>query len=188
MIIKAKPKLNFVRKILTCLLILCLMVPVLAAAQDKEATYKKADRTRADIEKQFPAVQKAFKSSPGTPENRRAYAKVLFELGNIWQANDVIAPFATPSATNLSDLALGAKLALLTMDLKRSEVLFQRLMALSEKGSESNDKAVKGLMLTYYQANQYPKTKVLPIIKKKDKPQLEGFLRALMTFQGKHNF
>jgi len=182
---KMKAKLNSVRKFLTCILILGMMMPALAAAKDKETIYKKAERTRADVEKQFPAIQKAFKSSPGTPENRRAYAKVLFELGNIWQANDVIATIATPQATNLSDLELGAELALLTMDLERSEVLHKRLKALSKEDSESYEKAVEGLMLTYFQANQYPKTKDLPIIKDKDKPSKENFLRLLKLFKGK---
>ena len=128
-----------------------------AAKEIGSMKYEKENRTRADVEEELPAVRKTFENAPDDSEKRRAYAKKLFELGNVWQAKEVITPLATPKTDNLSDLELGAKLALLTMDLDNAEMLYKRLIEISEKDSEFYNKAVKGLQLVYFQSNDYTK-------------------------------
>ena len=37
-------------------------------------------------------IEATYRAAPGDADIRRQYARVLYELGNVWQANDVIAP------------------------------------------------------------------------------------------------
>jgi Aspartyl protease len=120
-------------------------------------------KLRSDVEKEFGSLQAAYQVSPGNVQNRRLYADVLFKLGDVWQANDVIAPLATPWSSNLDDLQLGAKLALLTSDYHRAEVLFDRLLEIAPKTSDAHTKAVQGLVMVYYQSNQFAKSKRLSL-------------------------
>ena len=153
------------------------------STSESETEYIKADRTRADVEVELPAVQSAYENAPNVDENRRAYAKTLFELGNVWQAKEVITPLTTPQSTNLPDLELGARLALLTMDLDKAEILYKRLMELSEKNSELNDKALKGLQLTYFQSNDYTKIRGISFSESEMEESLH-FHNFLKKFEG----
>ena len=67
-------------------------------------------KLRGDVEQELVSIETAYRAAPGDDEARRAYADILFKLGNIWQANDVIAPLATPSSSTIADQELGAKL------------------------------------------------------------------------------
>jgi len=120
-------------------------------------------KLRSDVEKELIPLQAAYQASPGNDHNRRAYADVLFKLGDVWQANDVIAPLATPWSSNLDDLQQGAKLALLTSDYHRAEILFDRLLEIAPKTSDAHTKAVEGLVIVYYQSNQFAKAKQLSL-------------------------
>ena len=120
-------------------------------------------KLRSDVEKELGPRQAAYQASPGSDQNRRAYADILFKLGEIWQANDIIAPLATPWSSNLDDLQLGAKLALLTSDYHRAEILFDRQLEIAPKTSDAHTKAVEGLAMVYYQSNQYAKAKRLSL-------------------------
>lgn len=121
------------------------------------------NRLRSDVEKELGPLQAAYQASPGNDQNRRAYADILFKLGDIWQANDVIAPLAAPWSSNLDDLQQGAKLALLTSDYHRAEILFDRLLEIAPKTSNAHTKAVEGLVMVYYQSNQFAKAKRLTL-------------------------
>lgn len=118
---------------------------------------------RSDLEKEILPVEAAFRSAPDEAAGRRAYADFLFRLGNMREANQVAALLATVTSGNRHDLELGAKIALLLSDYDRAEALYKRLMDVAAKGSESYEKAVSGLVRTYYQSNQYGKTKDLKL-------------------------
>ena len=141
---------------------------------------------RSDVEKQLVPLDRAYQASPGNDQNRRAYAGILFKLGDIWQANDIIAPLATPWSTNLSDLELGAKLALLTSDYHRAEILFNRLVEIAPKASDANTKAVEGLVMVFYQSNQYAKSKrlSLPALIKDEENDANDLLTFMQRFPG----
>ena len=134
-------------------------------------------KLRSDLERELPAIEAAYREAPGDAANRRAYASRLFMLGNIWEANDVVSPLATASSSNVADLELGAKVALMTCDYERAEILCKRLKDVAEEGSDSYGQAIKGLVMTYYQTDQYAKVKDLKL-----SDQTTRGLSTLLTF------
>ena len=71
---------------------------VLCSAQDGK-------KLRLDLERELPAIEAAYGETPGEDNNRRAYASHLFMLGNMWEANDVIAPLARSTSPGPLDLS-----------------------------------------------------------------------------------
>lgn len=128
-------------------------------SHQEESHQKKLSRT--ELQKKLPLAEAAFKAAPNNDNARRDYADTLFKLGNIWQANEIITPLATPSSSHVGDVELAAKAALFTGDYPRAEALFKRLQAITEPGSKTHDEAIKGLVLTYYQTNQFAQSKTL---------------------------
>jgi hypothetical protein len=139
---------------------------------------------RGDLETERIAIEEAYRSAPGDDDNCRAYAKILFKLGNIWQASDVIASLATPMSRNLGDLELGARTALLVSDYERAERLFDRLREVAGEGSEAHVKAVQGLVMVYYQSNQYAKSKDLELTDEGEKAGIGALLTYIKRFEG----
>ena len=142
--------------------------------------------SRSKIEAELEKLRTAYEMAPGDTDARRAYAATLFKLGNVWQANDVIAPLALPDSTNEFDLKLGARVALLTMDLTRAEKLFKRLAVIAKPGSYAHAEAMKGLVMVYYQSEQFEKTKglSLPAGKRGTRSQ-NTLLKYQQAFEGK---
>jgi hypothetical protein len=71
---------------------------------------------RSAVEARLPAIEAAFLSSPDINENRRAYADILYKVGRMGQANEVIAPLAGVAAATVDDVWLGARLAYVLED------------------------------------------------------------------------
>ena len=111
--------------------------------------------TRSSAEEQLFELDVAYRAAPGDDENRRAYAKMLYALGNVWEANDVIAPLAAKASSGPDDVLMGARVAYLVGAYDRAEVLYGRLKTLSPSGSEMHVEALEGLMLVYYQTKRY---------------------------------
>ena len=127
-----------------------------AAAEEEEFPL------RSDVEAALPARAEAFAADPDDENARWAYADILFKLGNMWEADEVIAPLADPSSWNVDDLYLAARLAYLLGDYTRAETLYGRMMVLTEAGSEAHADATRGLTLTWYQTNQFARARELP--------------------------
>ena len=108
-----------------------------AAAEDEDF------RLRSDVEAALPARADAFAADPDDEDARWAYADILFKLGNMWEADEVIAPLADPSSWNVDDLQLAARLAYLLGDYGGAETLYNSLMDLTEDGSEHRDRALQ---------------------------------------------
>ncbi len=138
--------------------VIALLVGSLALSISSAESVDAQTMLRGEVEEALLPVEAAYRAAPGDHEGRRAYADILFKLGRVWEANDVIAPLATVAASHLADLELGARLALLTSDYARAEALFDRLRSVAEPGSESHTEALEGLVMVYYQTNQYAKT------------------------------
>lgn len=119
-------------------------------------------RLRSDVETALPAREEAFQADPGDDDARRAYADILYKLGNVWEAEEVIKPLGSAGSSNAGDLQLAAELAYLLGDYGQAEILFGRLMELAEAGSEDRAAAVRGLVLTWYQTNQFARARELP--------------------------
>lgn len=119
-------------------------------------------RVRGDVEAALPARQTAFESEPGNDEARRAYADVLFKLGDVWEADKVIAPLGTTTTCHAGDLRLAARTAYLLGDYGRAAALNERLLELADEGSDLHDQAIRGLTLAHYQTNDFAGARELP--------------------------
>ena len=165
--------------------VLILIVEVLSIVIIAPVQAQNDIKHRGDIEKKLGPIEKAYRSKPSDKGNCRAYADILFKLGNIWQANEVIAPFVTSSSSNIDDLQLSARTALLISKYNRAEALFNRLRELAEDGSEAQIAATEGLVMVYYQTNQYPKSKGLKLPDRGEKRNLSTLLTFMKRFEGK---
>ncbi len=118
-------------------------------------------RLRSDVEAALPAREEAFRADLEDDDARRDYADILYKLGNVWEAAEVIAPLGTASS-NAGDLHLAAELAYLLGDYGRAETLFGTMIERTAAGSENRATALRGLVLTLYQTNQFAKARELP--------------------------
>jgi len=135
---------------------------------------------RSAVEMRLPAIEAAFLSGPEKTENRRAYADILFRVGRMAQANEVIAPLAGAAAAAIDDVRLGARLAYVLGDYRKAEELFGRLKNIAPPGSEAGSAAIEGLALTYYQTNQYDKAIGLKLSKAERRALEDGSLVDFM--------
>lgn len=149
----------------------------------RQAAADEADfRLRSDVEAALPARAEAFAADPDDENARWAYADILFKLGNMWEADEVIAPLADPSSANVDDLQLAARLAYVLGDYGRAETLYHRLMDLTEAGSEHRNRALQGLTLTQYQTNQFAAARALPPAAEGE--QVSSLLEYMQAFEG----
>ena len=155
---------------------------------DSEPTYREAAaaeydfRLRSDVEAALPARVEAFTADPDDDDARWAYADILFKLGDMWTADDVIAPLANPSSSNVDDLYLAARLAYVLGDYARSEPLYRRMMELTEEGSEAHADATRGLALTFYQTNRFASARELPT--PEDSEGASSLITFMQAFEG----
>ncbi|MDE2796651.1 MAG: retropepsin-like aspartic protease [Gemmatimonadota bacterium] len=136
-------------------------------------------RLRSDVETALPARAEDFQSNPGDDATRRAYADILYRLGNVWEADEVIAPLGDPSSSNAADLQLAARMAYLLGNYGHAETLYGRLMDLTDAGSEDHERARQGLFLTWYQTNRFAQARELPTpAEGEDESSLLAFMQA----------
>ncbi|SVB66754.1 uncharacterized protein METZ01_LOCUS219608, partial [marine metagenome] len=135
---------------------------------------------RSDVERALGSIEVAFQSTPDDEGSRRAYADILFELGNIWQANDVIRLLANLSSSSVNDLQLGARIALMLSDYDQAEGLFRRLRDIADAGSEAHIAAIRGLVMVYYQSNQYDQIRTLGL----DNEEISTLATFIERFEG----
>lgn len=142
-------------------------------------TEEEGFRLRSDVEAALPARAEAFRANPGDDQARRAYADILYKLGDVWEADEIIAPLGDPSSSNVANLQLAARMAYLLGDYGRAETLFGRLMELTGAGSEDRDRARQGLALTWYQTNRFVRAGELPSpAQDEDESSLLAFMQA----------
>ncbi len=141
-----------------------------------------AFRLRSDVEAALPARAEAFAADPADDHARWAYADILFKLGDMWEADQVIAPLASPSSSNVDDLRLAASLAYVLGDYARAEPLYRRMLELATDGTEHHDDATRGLALTWYQTNQFARAGELPA--PEDREGISSLIAFMQAFQG----
>ena len=146
-----------------------------------------ADRltgTRSEWEAKLETARQGFLVAPGDVTARRAYAEALFKLGDIWEASGVIKPLATIDSKHETDLLLGARTALLTMDLRRAERLYGRLAAIAEQGSERAVAALRGLVMVYYHSGQFGKARELEFPVDSGEQSGSSLVQFMTAFEG----
>ncbi len=149
------------------------------------AQAEEGGKLRSEVEAELPAIEAAYLAAPGDDGNRRAYAEILYKLGNIWRANDVIAPLATTSSSNVEDLKLGGNLAYLVGDYDRAEELYQRLRTVAAKDSEAYTEAIRGLGLVFLQTDRFSETRDLEL--RDDEEKGRDLLEFFQKFEGEPN-
>ena len=117
---------------------------------------------RGDVEAALESRREAFGDDPASDDARRAYAEVLFKLGNIWEADEVIAPLGTATTCRADDLRLAARTAYLLGHYERAVTLNERLLELAGEGSDVHAQALRGLTLAHYQTNDFARARELP--------------------------
>jgi hypothetical protein len=161
-----------------------LIAPGVASAQAEEG---EGGRLRSEVEAELLPIEAAYQAAPGDDANRRAYAEILYELGNIWPANDVIAPLATTSSSNIDDVKLGAQLAYLVGDYDRAEELYERLRAIAPEDSEAYTDALEGLVIVYYQTDRYDKARDIVLPETEETRGRGTLLTFMQRFEGDPN-
>ena len=139
-------------------------------------------RLRSDVEAALPGRAEAFAADPGDDGVRRAYADILLKLGNVWEADEVVAPLGDPASASVPHLQLAARTAYLLGDYGRAETLYGRLMQLNGEGSEDREEATEGLTLAWYQTNRFAKARELP--PPADTEGASGLLAFMQAFEG----
>ncbi|MFQ5525455.1 MAG: aspartyl protease family protein [Thermoanaerobaculia bacterium] len=162
-----------------------LALVALMASASPGATVSEFEGTlRSDLEAEVVEIAAAYHAAPGDDELRRAYADVLFKLGNIWEANDVIAPLATDASSQTEDLRMGARTALLTGDYERAKGLLRRLRDVAEPGSEDHNAASRGLVMVAYQTNRFSDAGGLALPEDDENETLQSLLTFMQRFDG----
>ena len=159
------------------------LVTVLTASMvmvSEDSITRELTESRAEVENRLDNLVSTYRVTPKDLNARRAYADTLFKLGNIWQANEVAAPLITARSPSPWDLELVAHIALLMMDLKRAESLYTRLIGVSSEGSDSHTEGLKGLLMVYYQSQDFEKAKHLSFTSDDS-----SLLRYLKAFEGR---
>ena len=133
-------------------------------------------RLRGDVEAALEPRRQAFETDPVSDEARRAYAEVLFKLGDVWEADEVIAPLGTTRTCHAGDLRLAARTAYLLGDYGRAVTLNERLLELADEGSDATTRALRGLTLAHYQTGDFANARELPA------PDTAGGSASLLTF------
>jgi len=139
-------------------------------------------RLRGDVEAALPSRRQAFEANPESGETRRAYAQVLFKLGDIWEADEVIAPLGTTSSCHAGDLWLAARTTYLLGDYARAVTLNERLLDLADEGSDLHARALRGLTLAHYQTNDFTRARELPAPDTAEGPA--SLLTFMQAFEG----
>jgi len=135
------------------LLLLCFMGVAL------ERTSQKEEKTRADIQEEIEQIETKFKDNPDDKEIRFEYGKLLYQSGDFWQARSVFEPLVKDPEPSVDVLSIAAELEYLLANYDEAEQLYKRLITAKEGDAAGQVMVKVGLMLTYYQTNQYDKAK-----------------------------
>lgn len=124
-----------------------------------ERTSQKEEKTRADIQEEIGQIEIKFKDNPGDKEIRFEYGKLLYQSGDFSQARDVFEPLVKDPEPSVDALSIAAELEYLLANYKKAEKLYKHLIELKKEDTAGQVMAKVGLVLTYYQTNQYRKAK-----------------------------
>lgn len=119
------------------------------------------EHTRAYYSEQMSTLEKQYNEQPTNRQAAVDYAEALFALGAFDQAEEIVDTLLTEDASDPQALYLSARLNSLNGRYDRAEKLYN---ALREDYADSyGQKAESGLLVVYYQTNQYRKTRNLSV-------------------------
>ena len=94
---------------------------------------------------------------PSDAATRFAYAELLFQAGEFWQAREVVQPLLEADEVSSEALTLAAKLEYLTGNYDRAEQLYNRVIEANEGNPGGQVMAMVGLAFTHYQTGDFKK-------------------------------
>ncbi len=138
------------------LILLSLIVPVKVKAQGKEVS-----KTRGDILAEIRQLEPSFIKNPNDTETRFKYGNLLYQSGEFWKAGNVIAPLVKAHKISADALSAAAKIEYLTGKYNEAEKLYKMLIEAKAGDVIGQVMAKVGLVLVYYQTNQFDQVKEL---------------------------
>ena len=127
--------------------------PVALEAQERP----RAGRTRADVLVELAEEARAFQRDRDDAEVRLTYARLLFESGDFWQAQDVVLPLMGSLRSSTEAMEMAAKLQYLTAHYDEAASLYDRLFEAKEGDVGGQVMANVNKLFAYYQQNRFDK-------------------------------
>ncbi|EGT2202446.1 Flp pilus assembly protein TadD, contains TPR repeats [Clostridioides difficile] len=154
------------------------------ATSPKSSTPKSTPKTvekvtRVNCEKQLKEVKAKYKKNPNDEAIRLEYAQILFKLGNITEAQEILNPLLNSKKPSPDAIFLSARIEYLNGNYTQAEKLYDNLI--EQYPDKFKSKAEDELALTYYQTNQYQKADKLSSVKTNN-----ALLEMMKAFKDKH--
>ncbi|MCU6419736.1 tetratricopeptide repeat protein, partial [Enterobacter quasiroggenkampii] len=130
-------------------------------------------------EKQLKEVKAKYKKNPNDEAIRLEYAQILFKLGNITEAQEILNPLLNSKKPSPDAIFLSARIEYLNGNYTQAEKLYDNLI--EQYPDKFKSKAEDELALTYYQTNQYQKADKLSSVKTNN-----ALLEMMKAFKDKH--
>ena len=131
-----------------------------AKSSTPKSTTKTTEKvTRASCEKQLTEVKGKYEKNPNDEALRLEYAQILFKLGEIVKAQEILNPLLSLKNPSPDAIFLSAQIEYLKGNYEKAEKLYNTLI--EQYPDKFKAKAENGLTLTYYQTNQYQKAEKL---------------------------
>jgi hypothetical protein len=138
------------------------------------------EQTRAALLVATEAARTAFTHAPDDVDARYAYAHLLYQAGEFWQAWKIAEVFSTQAHPSERQLWLAARLAFLLGHYSSAEQLYEKLVIATSNDVSAHLSALVDLMFTYYEQNNFDAIKALPFPAGVDLPQQ----KAIAAFEG----
>lgn len=137
------------------------------------------EHTRSYYSKQVHTLEKNYKKAPNDEDTAISYAEALFALGEFTQAEELVEPLLETSTPDPKVLYLSAQLSYLNGDYGQAEKLYNEL--LDDYPDIYGQKAQSGLLMVYYQTNQYSKSQALSLEEDDPNKSLLDMMQAFGT-------
>ncbi|NMS91085.1 tetratricopeptide repeat protein [Clostridioides difficile] len=132
--------------------------------------------TRVICEKQLKEVKEKYGKNPNDEAIRLEYAQILFKLGDITKAQEMLSSLMNSKKPSPDVIFLSARIEYLNGNYEQTEKLYNTLI--EKYPDKFKAKAEDGLALTYYQTNQYQKANQLPELKDKKNNSILEMMKA----------
>ncbi|MBY2483751.1 aspartyl protease family protein [Clostridioides difficile] len=158
------------------------------ATSSKSSTPKSITKTtekvtRASCEKQLTEIKGKYEKNPNDEVLRLEYAQILFKLGDITKAQEMLSPLMNSKKPSPDVIYLSARIEYLNGNYEQAEKLYNTLI--EQYPDKIKAKAEKGLTLTYYQTNQYQKAEKLSEASEDKNNSINSVLEMMKAFKDK---
>ncbi|WP_227846312.1 aspartyl protease family protein [Clostridioides sp. ZZV15-6598] len=150
------------------------------SSDDKSTPKATKEINRINYEKQANELKEKYAKKPNDETLGLEYAQTLFTLGDFTEAQEILKPLASLKKVSPEVIYLSAQIEHLNGNYTVAEKLYNTLI--EEYPDKFKTKAEDGLVLTYYQTNQYEEASKLSSEKEK---QNNAILEMMQSFEDK---